>query len=160
MPRLTCAHHVGITVGSLDRSMAFYRDVLGFEVIFGWNPRAPYIGELVGYPDADIYAVILRMPGTDVCLELLEYRNVSGSPIDAANGNPGTAHLAFFVDDLDALFPDLLARGVASVSTPVTPTIGPNEGGRAVYMIDPDGVRIELIQSTRSFDDYGAMQDG
>ena len=42
----------------------------------------------------------------------------------------------------------------------MTPTIGPNEGGRAVYMIDPDGVRIELIQSNRSFGDYGAPQGG
>jgi hypothetical protein len=36
----------------------------------------------------------------------------------------------------------------------VSPTIGPNKGGRAVYMIDPDGIRVELIQSVRTFADY------
>jgi hypothetical protein len=36
----------------------------------------------------------------------------------------------------------------------VTPTIGPNKGGRAVYMIDPDGFRIELIQTPRDFASY------
>ena len=41
-----------------------------------------------------------------------------------------------------------------SVSPPVTPTIGPNKGGRAVYLIDPDGFRVELIQTATSFGDY------
>jgi hypothetical protein len=36
----------------------------------------------------------------------------------------------------------------------VTPTIGPNKGGRAVYLIDPDGFRVELIQTATSFGDY------
>jgi lactoylglutathione lyase len=144
-------------VADLERSIAFYRDVLGFEIVFAWNPQADYIRELVGYPDADIHAAILRLPGSDVFLELLEYRNVERAPVDTRTANPGTAHIAFFVDDLDTLYADLSARGVRSVSTPVTPTIGPNEGGRAVYMLDPDGIRVELIQTRRSFAEYAAQ---
>jgi len=72
MARITKAHHTGLTVRSLDRSLAFYRDLLGFEVVFGWNPQAPYIGELVGYPEVDLHSVILRVPGSDVFLELLD----------------------------------------------------------------------------------------
>lgn len=148
------AHHTGLTVRSLERSVAFYRDVLGFEEAFAWNPRAPYIAELVGYPTVDLHSAILRIPGSDVFLELLEYRNVEADAVDSGNANVGTAHIAFAVDDLDALYADLTARGVASVSAPVTPTIGPNKGGRAVYMIDPDGFRVELIQSSIGFGDY------
>jgi len=154
MASITKAHHMGLQVADLDRSVAFYRDILGFEIAFAWNPQAPYIRELVGYPDADIHAAILRLPGSDVFLELLEYRNVERSPVDTRTANPGTAHIAFFVDDLDALYAALTARGVRSVSAPVTPTIGPNEGGRAVYLIDPDGIRVELIQAARSFAEY------
>lgn len=154
MKQIRRAHHTGLTVRSLERSVAFYRDVLGFEEVFTWNPRAPYIGELVGYPDVDLHATILRMPGSDVFLELLEYRNVEAEAVASENGNPGTAHIAFFVDDLDEVYAELTAAGVASVSPPVTPTIGPNQGGRGVYMIDPDGFRVELIQSTRGFGDY------
>ena len=149
---------MGLQVADLDRSVAFYRDILGFEVIFAWNPQAAYIRELVGYPEADIHATVLRLPGTDVVLELLDYRNVERTPIDTGTANPGTAHIAFFVDDLDALYADLGTRGIRSVSPPVTPTIGPNEGGRAVYLIDPDGIRVELIQSRRSFEEYAAGQ--
>ena len=41
----------------------------------------------------------------------------------------------------------------------MTPTIGPNEGGRAVYLMDPDGIRVELIQTRRSFEDFAATLD-
>jgi len=63
-------------------------------------------------------------------------------------------HLAFSVDDLEDLYARLTGHGVAALSAPVTPTIGPNRGGRAVYLVDPDGVRVELIQTARRFDEY------
>lgn len=159
MASITRAHHMGLQVANLDRSVAFYRDVLGFEIVFAWNPQAAYIRELVGYPEADIHAAILRLPGTDVMLELLDYRNVDRTPVDTRTANPGTAHIAFFVDDLDTLYADLVARGVRSVSEPVTPTIGPNRGGRAVYLLDPDGIRVELIETRRSFAEYAVARD-
>ena len=84
-------------------------------------------------------------------LELLEYRNIPVTAVDMANGNIGNGHVAFYVDDLEPLYEELTAAGVKSVSPPVTPTIGPNKGGRAVYMIDPDGFRVELIQTAASF---------
>ncbi len=158
MAAITKAHHMGLQVADLERSVAFYRDILGFEVVFAWNPQADYIRELVGYPEADIHAAILRLPGTDVMLELLDYRNVERTPVDTGTANPGTGHIAFFVDDLDGFYAELSAKGVRSVSPPVTPTIGPNEGGRAVYLIDPDGIRVELIQTRRSFAEYAAAQ--
>ena len=97
---------------------------------------------------------VLKMPGADMYLEILEYRNVEKAPVDTRTANPGTAHLAFYTDDCEGLYAELTAKGVKSVSTPVMPTIGPNKGGRAVYMIDPDGFRIEFIQNNRSFGDF------
>ena len=67
------------------------------------------------------------------------------------NGNIGNGHIAFNVDDLLPFYEKLKAMGVKRVSPPVTPTIGPNKGGRAVYLIDPDGFRVELIQTRPSF---------
>ena len=154
MPTIQRPHHTGIQVADLDRSVAFYRDILGFELVFQWNPQADYIRTIVGYPDADIHAAILRMPGSDYFLEILEYRNVEKVPVDTRTANPGTAHLAFFTDDCEGLYAELTAKGVKSVSAPVMPTIGPNTGGRAVYMIDPDGIRVEFIQTKRSFGEF------
>jgi lactoylglutathione lyase len=81
-----------------------------------------------------------------VCLELVEYRNVEHVPVDTRNGNVGTCHIAFNVDNLLDLYANLTTQDVKSVSAPVSPTIGPNTGGRIVYLIDPDGFRIELIE--------------
>lgn len=154
MAKIVKGHHTGFTVGSLERSLAFYRDLLGLELVFQWNPQADYIREIVGYPEVDLHSAILRIPGSDTFLELLEYRNIPQASVDMANGNIGNGHIAFTVDELDPLFDRLTAAGVKSVSPPVTPTIGPNKGGRAVYIIDPDGFRVELIQAARGFGDY------
>jgi lactoylglutathione lyase len=156
VPSIQRPHHTGLAVSDLDRSVRFYRDLLGFEEVFAWNPREPYIRTLIGYPDADVHSAILRMPGSDYYLELMEIRDVEKAPVDTRTANPGVAHIAFFTDDCDGLFADLLAKGVKAVSAPVTPTIGPNTGGRAVYMLDPDGVRVEIIQTARSFGEYAA----
>ncbi len=158
MEQITGFHHVGITVSSLERSLGFYRDLLGFEEVMAWNPRAPYIDALVGYPGVDLHAAILKLPNSQARLELLEYRSIEATAIDGRNGNAGTAHIAFFVDNLDDIYRTLTAAGVDSVSEPVTPTIGPNRGGRAVYMVDPDGIRVELIQTSGSFDQYAEGQ--
>lgn len=154
MAKILRPHHMGIQVADLERSVAFYRDVLGFKVVFQWNPQAEYIRTITGYPEADIHAAILELPDNDLKLEILEYRNVEKAPVDTRTANPGTAHMAFFTDDCDALFAELVERGTKYVNPPVTPTIGPNKGGRAVYMIDPDGIRVEFIQSTRTFGDF------
>lgn len=154
MARITRAHHTGFTVRSIERSLAFYRDILGFELAFQWNPKAPYIGELVGYPEVDLHGAILRLPGTDVCLELLEYRNIEQVPVDMGNGNVGNGHIAFNVDNLVEYYAYLKSRGVQAVSEPVTPTIGPNKGGKAIYLIDPDGFRVELIETAQAFGSF------
>ena len=154
MAQITKAHHTGISVRSLEDSKKFYKELLGFEEVFSWNPQAEYIGVLTGYPEVNLNATILKMPGVDVFLELLEYGNVDVKSIDHGNANPGIAHIACFVDDVDEWYTTLTSKGVRSVSEPVTPTIGPNKGGRAIYMIDPDGVRVELIQSSQSFGEY------
>ena len=90
MATISRPHHMGIQVADLDRSLAFYVDILGFEVVFRWNPQAEYIRTITGYPDADIHAAILRMPGdTGVFLEVMEYRNVEKAPGGHPDREPG-----------------------------------------------------------------------
>jgi lactoylglutathione lyase len=142
--------HFGIQVENLDRSVAFYRDLLGLTLVTTWVRDEPWIREIVGYPEAIINVAILQLPGSDMFLEVLEYQNVERTPIDTSNANPGTAHLAFYADDVQALYERLVAAGVPSVSAPVEPLTGPNRGGRTVYVLDPDGIRVELMQTPRT----------
>ena len=147
-------HHTGLTVRSLSRSLYFYQELLKLQLVFAWNPKAEYLSKVTGYENADFHIAVLKVPGLDYFIELLEYRNVEVVDIDHGNGNPGIAHIAFKVDNLEKWYNYLKSKNVNSISDPVTPEIGPNKGGRLVYMVDPDGYRIELIQTTSNFGDY------
>jgi lactoylglutathione lyase len=140
--------HIGIQVADVGRSAEFYERTLGFEPVDRWTMTQDYVQKVVGYyPDVTLEIALLAIPETEVFLEILEYRGVEKTPIDAANANPGTAHFCVFVDGLEALYERLLGEGVEFVSALQTPTVGPNKGGRLVYMIDPDGVRVELVET-------------
>ena len=152
--RIIQGHHTGLTVSSLSKSLHFYQELLNLQLIFSWNPRAEYLSKVTGYQNADFHIAVLKVPGLDYFIELLEYRNAEVVEIDHRNGNPGIAHIAFKVDNLDDWYGYLKSNGVTSISEPVTPELGPNKGGKLVYMIDPDGYRVELIQTLNNFGDY------
>ena len=143
-------NHFGIQVADLERSMAFYGDVLGLELVARWVRDQEYIQELVGYPGVELNVAVFRLPLSDIFLEVLEYRGVEKHPVDASTANPGTAHFCLYVDDLDGLYERLASAGVRFVSEVKSPNIGPNKGGKAVYMIDPDGIRVELVESKKT----------
>lgn len=139
-------HHTAFQVADLERSLAFYRDLLGCELVWQRVNREEYVRRIVGYPDAELHQALVRFPGSDHCLELIDYRGVERAPVDTSPPNPGTAHVCLLVRDLRRLYDRLVAHGVGAVGEPVLVTSGPNEGRLAVYMIDPDGFRVELLE--------------
>jgi len=138
--------HVGLQVADLDRSIGYYRDVIGLRLLERLLRDDAYLTVVVGYPDVILDVAVLVEPGSGALLELLRYHGVSGTPVDAATANSGTAHVCFQVDDVDAIVARALAAGFGAVNPPVTPTAGRWVGGRSVYLIDPDGIRVELVQ--------------
>jgi catechol 2,3-dioxygenase-like lactoylglutathione lyase family enzyme len=150
---VTGFEHVGIQVRDVERSARFYEDNLGFKRVARWSKSEPYVQRVVGYfPDVTLEIAYLQIPGSDVFLEILEYRGVAKAPVDTATANPGTAHFSLFVDDLGELHQRLKAKGVQFVSDVETSTAGPLKGGRLIYMIDPDGIRVELVELPGSAD--------
>jgi len=140
-------HHTGFTVSSLDRSVAFYRDLLGCEVIADQEKEGGYLAAIVGYPDAHVRMAHLRVPGGEHVVELFEYLAPEGDKADVAPRNVGSSHLCFIVDDLLGTYERLRERGVDSfVSPPVEVDTGVNRGGYALYLRDPDGITVELFQ--------------
>lgn len=142
--------HFGIQVADIERSIHFYGELLGLKLVTRWVRDQEYIRELVGYPRVELHVAVFRMPRSNAFLEILEYRNVERTPVDPATANPGTAHFCLYVQDLEALYERLSAQGVRFVSPVKSPDVGPNQGGKAVYMIDPDGIRVELLETTKT----------
>ena len=144
--RVTGTIHTGLQVSDLEKSLRFYRDLLGFEVTATRVAQEPYLAELVGYPGVELHVAFLRFPASEHILELLEYRNVPRQPVDTGTANPGTAHVCVSVDDLRTVHRTLRDAGVEFVSEPVLVTSGANKGRIAVYAKDPDGIRVEFLQ--------------
>lgn len=143
--------HFSFTVRDMSRSLAFYRDLLGMEVVAEQEQANAYTRRFVGFADAHLRVVQLRIPEGWVgpsrhILELVQYFAPLGKAVDTRTCNPGTAHLAFIVDDLQAEHRRLKAAGVRFVSDPVGIEAGVNRGGMTVYAKDPDGIIIELVQ--------------
>lgn len=144
--RIVGARHAGITVSDLDRSLAFYCGLLGMELLWRRVYEEPDIREIVGVPEATAFAIaMLRVPGSDLDVELIEYRGVERRSGAASPSHYGTGHLCVFVSGIGALHADLSARGVTFRSSgPVEMTAGANKGGRSLYSHDPDGYIVEF----------------
>jgi catechol 2,3-dioxygenase-like lactoylglutathione lyase family enzyme len=139
-------YHTSFTVGNLERSLTFYRNLLGLEVVTQQEGTAPYLSTMTGFPACHLKVAFLRAPGSDHLFELIEYVNPQGTPAVTPTCNPGSAHIAFLVDDLQACYKRLKEQGVRFRSEPVSITAGRHKGGYALYMLDPDGLTVELMQ--------------
>jgi catechol 2,3-dioxygenase-like lactoylglutathione lyase family enzyme len=143
--------HFSFTVSDLDASVAFYTDLLDFELIHVQEQANEYTRRLVGYPDAHLRIAQLAVPGqprgtSSHDLELVEYVSPRGERGDAGICNPGAAHLALTVDDIHARYEKLVAAGTRFYSPPNAITAGVNQGGYTCYFEGPDRIVLELVQ--------------
>jgi catechol 2,3-dioxygenase-like lactoylglutathione lyase family enzyme len=145
--RILAADHTGITVSNLERSLAFWRDVLGFEVSHTAHQTGKMASEITGVEGAEIKLAVVKTPSGHK-IELLEYLapperkwNLDLRPCDV-----GFVHVALIVDDLGAILNAINASGWKAAGKPQTLRSGPNAGKRVVYVRDPDGTTVEFMQ--------------
>jgi catechol 2,3-dioxygenase-like lactoylglutathione lyase family enzyme len=145
--RILAADHTGITVSNLERSLAFWRDLLGFEFSHRTHQTDKLASEITGVSGAEISLGVLKAPGGHK-IELLQYDAPSDRKqhVDLRSCDVGHAHVALVVDDLDAVLSAIAASGWNSAGKPQTLQSGPNAGRRVVYVRDPDGTTIEFMQ--------------
>jgi len=143
--RVLATNHTSFTVSSLDRTIGFFRDCLGFQLL-NRAPRDPAIvSRITGVDGADMEIAFLRGPGCTV--ELIEYKApASRGRVEARPCDTGFAHMAFDVDDVDAAIAAAKKYRVEPIAPPVPINDGPNKGRRVAYLRDPDGVTIEFIE--------------
>ena len=146
--RIIAVDHTGITVANLERSLGFWRDVLSFELSHCAHHTGALASEVTGVPGADISIAVLKGYGHKI--ELLQYNAPANCKrVDLRPCDVGSVHVAFTVDNLDAVLSMIAASGWRAVGTPQTLKTGPNAGKRVVYVRDPDGTTIEFMQPPR-----------
>ena len=144
--RIISADHTGITVENLERSLAFWRDMLGFELSHTAHQTGELARKITGVTGSEIKLAVLKTPSGHK-IELLEYlappdrKHAEVRPCDV-----GHVHVALLVDDLDAILERIAASSWKAAGKPQTLKMGSNAGKRVVYVRDPDGTTIEFMQ--------------
>jgi lactoylglutathione lyase len=139
--------HAGVTVSDMDIALGFYRDGLGLEVETDVVGDFPYLFQISMIPAEAIRTVFLRVPGSEVRVELVEYRGIERHSASSRPCDPGSGHLCLETDDIGALEQRLRARGFRMrAESPVEIGAGPRRGAKVIYSIDPDGYYVELFQ--------------
>jgi glyoxylase I family protein len=126
MPTITNIHHVAITVTDVERSAAWYCDLLGMVEV------------LAGDEDAVRFRVLAH-PASGIIVGLRQYPAGSGDAFDELR--TGLDHLAFGVtsaDELAAWESELSSRGIRFTPAAATPI------GTVVVFRDPDDVQLEF----------------
>jgi catechol 2,3-dioxygenase-like lactoylglutathione lyase family enzyme len=145
------AFHVNVNCSDLDRSLAFYRDLLGLIPAVHTRPEQPQEGTAFGLAEAQWDAWILhdaRGFGAGLALDLLEWRVPAPTGTPNRAGDRGLNRIGFFVADLDALYAALAADGVTGHGGPPHETaVRDGPPIRTVVVDDPDGTLVELVQT-------------
>jgi catechol 2,3-dioxygenase-like lactoylglutathione lyase family enzyme len=137
--------HTGITVSDLDRSIRFYRDVLGFEVSPPVQVSGAMFEKITGVAGCIIDIAFAR--GAGHIVELLCYRVPADRRTSTLRAcDAGFWHLCFKVRDIEQVARNARAFGYEPLGDIQTATDPPVTGLRVVYVRDPDGVVLELIQ--------------
>lgn len=144
--------HTGFTVSDIERSIAFYTEAVGLELRHRQEQQNEYTSTFIGYPDAHLKVAQFALPGgqpgrSGHVLELCEYVNPRGATLAPGSNAVGSGHIAFETDALDATVARMVEAGATPVSDPVEIVAGINSGGRTIYLRDPDGITVELVQA-------------
>lgn len=143
-------YHVGLTVSDLDRSVAFYRDVLGLQ----------YQGELLMegketeamFRRENCKARVAYLNGSDQLhmppVELIQFvkDEIHRKPMDLFTTS--ISELCFYTEDADGAYQKLVEQGVECFSAPQEFDFRQEGFGRskAFYFRDPDGIILEIMQ--------------
>jgi len=141
---LSGIHHTSFTVSDMDRSIAFYRDILGMKLT--WDSKAagvefkgPVADAVTGCPGTEQRIAFLSLGESR--LELVEYTPTGKPQIDNKPSDTGSAHICFKTDDIEEVYRKLAANNVRLHCTP-------HDNGPAIviYFRDPDGCVLEATQ--------------
>jgi catechol 2,3-dioxygenase-like lactoylglutathione lyase family enzyme len=136
--------HFAHIVSSLDKSFAFYRDLLQLDPEitpqpFAPNPAIMKMGNTIG---AQSRIGVLKVPGAGFGVELIEYKDIDRKPATLRNQDPGAGNLILLVRDIDATLARLKQGGAKIIS----PALDIGNKTRGAFAQDPDGFFVALVQ--------------
>ena len=136
-------NHFSFTISDIERSVKYYRDAIGMELISFADRPPDYVQSVTGIKTTMRVAYLKK---DNFLLELIEYSGKKRSLAESKANNIGSGHICFNVDDIDQIIDEMKEKGVEFIGLPIRIPGGANEGGLVVYAKDPDGIVTEFIQ--------------
>ena len=141
---MKAVRHFGIVVRDMERSLPFYRDLLGLKIVSSMAESGAYLEQMLALPNARVHTVKMAAENGSALVELLEFESHPDESRQARTiCSLGPTHVAFTVENLDAVFGRLSQQGVRFNSPPQR---APDGGAMVAFCRDPDGTPIELVE--------------
>ena len=140
--------HTGFVVSNLERSLEFYRDLLGLKVKRSGILGGEFNSKALGYSGVRLNKANLGIGDTGHEIELVQYLNPEGGNVaPIARNAVGASHLGLVVDNLDSLRGALEAKGAKFAGPPaVDPGAEYPNVWKSCYVQDPDGNWLEFVE--------------
>jgi glyoxylase I family protein len=144
-------HHAAVCTDDVERSLTFYRDGLGLDVLMDHEFDGDW-PRLFGAPDARLRSVFLGDAGTPDAgvVELVAFSSrLADAPALPTEPATGFFLLSFFVDDLEVTLAHLADLGFTHEPRRIE-VPGPHGPVGMATVRDPQGVLVELIDASSS----------
>jgi len=143
--KINSFRHTGIVVKDMERSLEFYRDLLGFSIIKDQIEAGKYIDIFLGLEGVEVRTVKMTLDKGSM-LELLYFFSHPSQNSPQKIYDLGCSHIALTVDNLDKTY-DLLKNSGVHFNNP--PQISPDGFAKVAFCRDPDGSYLELVEELR-----------
>lgn len=143
-------YHVGLSVSDLDKSIAFYRDVLGL----AFQGEIMMVGEETDkmFQKKNCKARVAYLNGSEnietLPVELIQFVDNEFKKVQSNLFMTSISELCFYTDDIDTVYKELIKNNVECLSEPQYFDFSSQGFGKskAFYFKDPDGIILEMMQ--------------
>ena len=136
--------HIGVVVSDMEKSLRFYRDLLGLKVEKIMDESGGYIDNMLGLQNVRATTVTLSADNGAPLLELLKFESHICPNTGTRNiFSLGPSHVALTVDNLDEVYRTMLKAGIRFNAPPQH---SPDGYTKVTFCLDPDGTPVELVQ--------------
>lgn len=134
--------HTGIVVTELEKSLYFYRDLLGFQIAKQMEESGDYIDNILSLRNVKVTTVKMTSP-SDQMIELLKYYSHPAEQKTREINEIGISHIALTVNDLNTEYRRLENEGIQFNSPP---QLSPDGYAKVAFCRAPEGTLIELVE--------------
>ena len=134
--------HIGIVVTDMEKSLKFYRDLLGLKIKSLVDEEGQFLDNILAHENVKNKVAKLYAKNGNALVELIDSKSY-GNKKDRDFFTIGASHFAFTVDNLEKTYDYLVKNGVKFTAPPQQTSDG---FAKITFCEDPDGTLIELVE--------------